>query len=471
MTDSEQNFARYTRSYWNDHPEEQASIVQENVARIHQGVGVWNAFDQAFVTYLEENDIEDGFYAFIGAELSNIKFWGAQFSGKTNFENAKFSGYADFSNAVFSGESDFSNAKINGKSNFGNATFSGDTDFRGAQFSDNAYFTDVTFGGESDFTRAGFGGKASFTDAKFNGDTDFGNAIFIGDTYFGGTTFDGKANFTDAKFSGESNFANAVFIGESDFSNAVSSGDVDFTSAKFGGYADFIDATFETRCSFYQAKSEKNVPNFIGAQYKTAPLIEGFKIPWVKDLPEVDIEAYRQLKKFAIEGANHEQEVRFFGFETRCKMYLDYPALTRFSIRLYWVFSNFGQSLIRPLGALVLVWIVATAMTIATTMKTPIPTALSSLIMFEYLEPCEAIPSNAFRSKLDAIRSQSIGSSLTLPVIAMDRDTQHQRNQCLYGQGGGVPETNRIINGTQQVLSLIFLFLFGLAVRNRFKIK
>jgi hypothetical protein len=178
------------------------------------------------------------------------------------------------------------------------------------------------------------------------------------------------------------------------------------------------------------------------------------------------------LKKFAIDGANHEQEVRFFGLETRCKMHLEYPALTKFSIWLYWVFSNFGQSLLRPLGALVLVWIVATAITISTTMKSPIPTALSSLIMFEHLEPCEAISSNAFRSKLEAIRSQSIGSSLTLPVIAMDRDTVTQRNQCLYGQGGGVPETNRIINGIQQVLSLIFLFLCGPSrCAIRFKIK
>ena len=46
MTDSEQNFARYTRSYWFEHPEEQKSIIQEHMARIQQGVYVWNAFDQ-----------------------------------------------------------------------------------------------------------------------------------------------------------------------------------------------------------------------------------------------------------------------------------------------------------------------------------------------------------------------------------------------------------------------------------------
>ena len=395
MTDSERNFARYTLSYWYKHPEEQKSIVQEHVARIRQGVDVWNTFDQAFADYLKKNNIKDGLYAFIGAELSSVNFRYATFSGSANFRDATFGGNAYFRDATFGG---------------------------------NAYFRDATFKGYAAFTKATFGAKVSFKYA----------------------TFKGKAHFWKATFNGEASFIDATFSGEADFNNA----------------------TFKSRCSFYQAESEKNVPNFIGAQFETAPLIEGFKIPWVVDSPEDTIEAYRQLKKFAIEGANHEQEIRFFGFETRCKMHLKHtPILTKAFIGLYWVFSNFGQSLLRPLGALVLVWIVATAMTISTTMKSPIPETLVSLITFEHLEPCEAIPSNAFRSKLDAIRSQSIGSSLTLPVIAMDKDTQHQRNQCLYGQGGGVPETNRIINGIQQVLSLIFLFLFGLAVRNRFKIK
>jgi hypothetical protein len=362
MTDSEQNFARYTLSYWEDHSEEQASIVQEHVARIQKGVDVWNTFDQAFAAYLQDNDIGDGFYAFERAELPNV-----------NFRRAQFSGEAYFSGATFSGGADFGSARFRDKANFTNATFNGNAYFYMTIFSDSAYFVNVKF---------------------------------------------------------------------------------------------------ESRCSFYQAESEKHVPYFIGAQFETAPLIESFNIPWEKNPKVGTIEAYRQLKKFAIEGANHEQEIRFFGFETRCKMHLKHtPILTKASIWLYWVFSNFGQSLLRPLGALVLVWIVTTAMTISTTMKSPIPKTLVSLIMFEHLEPCEAISSNAFRSKLDAIRSQSIGSSLTLPVIAIDRDTVNQRNQCLYGQGGGVPETNRIINGIQQVLSLIFLFLFGLAVRNRFKIK
>jgi uncharacterized protein YjbI with pentapeptide repeats len=419
MTDSAQNFARYTRSYWDSHPEEQESIIQEHVARIQQGVDVWNTFDQAFAAYLEANDIEDGVYDFRGAELSNVQFRIAQFSVDAYFDGAIFSGEADFSGATFKDK-----AKAN---------------FISAKFKDKANFLSVTFNGTADFTKAKFKHVANFFDATFE-------KVVI----FSGATFGARALFIKATFNGIADFdAFTEFCGETNFEST----------------------TFESICSFNRATSTECIPSFLGTQYKTAPLIEGFKIPWVKGQPKDNIEKYRQLKKIAIDGANHEQELRFFGFETHCKIYLEYPALTRFSIWLYWVFSNFGQSLLRPLGALVLVWIVAAAITISTTMKSPIPETLVSLIMFEDLGPCEAIPSNAFRSKLDAIRSQSIGSSLTLPVIAMDKDTQHQRNQCLYGQGGGVPETNRIINGIQQVLSLIFLFLCGLVVRNRFKIK
>jgi hypothetical protein len=403
MTDSEQNFARYTLSYWYKHPEEQKSIVQEHVARIQKGVVAWNFFDQDFKDYLEKN-IETGLYSFRGAELSSVDFTTAQFSGIADFTGANFRGYAKFLNATFSHD---------------------------------AYFGEMP-------------------------------SLIDGSQFRKRTTFTGFADFTDATFNKKANFFKTIFNKGVLFESAIFTSDAIFAGAIFKKDAFFKNATFKSFCSFNRATSTKCAPVFVGVQYKTVPLVESFTVPWNRGS---DIESYRQLKKFAIDGANHEQEVRFFGLETRCKMHLEYPALTKFSIWLYWVFSNFGQSLLRPLGALVLVWIVATAITISTTMKSPIPTALSSLIMFEHLEPCEAISSNAFRSKLEAIRSQSIGSSLTLPVIAMDRDTVTQRNQCLYGQGGGVPETNRIINGIQQVLSLIFLFLCGLAVRNRFKIK
>ena len=91
MTYSDKDFARYTFGYWRDHPEEQESIVQEHVARIEQGIAVWNAFDQAFADYLKANDIDDGFYGFYGAEFKEgVDLRGATFSGDTDFSKAKF---------------------------------------------------------------------------------------------------------------------------------------------------------------------------------------------------------------------------------------------------------------------------------------------------------------------------------------------------------------------------------------------
>ena len=73
------------------------------------------------------------------------------------------------------------------------------------------------------------------------------------------------------------------------------------------------------------------------------------------------------------------------------------------------------------------------------------------------------------QTKNDALLRQSIG--LMLSFIPQDRETKREIKRCLYGGAGAVPRINEVINGIQQLLSLVLLFLFGLAVRNRFKIK
>ena len=278
---------------------------------------------------------------------------------------------------------------------------------------------------------------------------------FSGDAFFSDATFSGNAFFSDATFSGDAFFSDATFGCYTEFDDATFNGDALFRNATFNDDISFSRATFASTCSFNQSTSEKDVPDFIGAQFKTAPMIEGFWVPWVKDDPEVNIEKYRQLKKIAIDGANHEQEVRFFAYESRCKMYLEKtPKPTKALIGLYSFFSDFGQSIIRPLFCILVTWALAFG---------------STLLTVKPLYPCQQNEwGNAFESQWAAALSQSI--SFTVPILATDRGTQSQRNQCLYGHDG-VPWQNRLINGTQRLFTLVFLFLFGLAVRNRFKIK
>ena len=86
-----------------------------------------------------------------------------------------------------------------------------------------------------------------------------------------------------------------------------------------------------------------------------------------------------------------------------------------------------------------------------------------------YNQPCEgSIEGQAIETKTEALLRQSI--ELTFPFIPKDRETQREIKRCLYGSSGAAPWKNRLINGIHQLLTLICLFLFGLAVRNRFKI-
>jgi uncharacterized protein YjbI with pentapeptide repeats len=163
MTDSEQNFARYTLSYWYKHPEEQKSIVQEHVARIQKGVVAWNFFDQDFKDYLEKN-IETGLYSFRGAELSSVDFTTAQFSGIADFTGANFRGYAKFLNATFSHDAYFGEMP---------------SLIDGSQFRKRTTFT-----GFADFTDATFNKKANFFKTIFNKGVLFESAIFTSDAIF-----------------------------------------------------------------------------------------------------------------------------------------------------------------------------------------------------------------------------------------------------------------------------------------------
>ena len=276
---------------------------------------------------------------------------------------------------------------------------------------------------------------------------------------------DGLYCFSEAQFSSHANFGKAQFSGIANFGKAQFSSQANFSEAQFSNEALFYSTIFESLFHFSNAKAKMTVPYFSGVQYKIAPMIEGFSVPFNKGQDfERNIELYRQLKKMAIDGANHEQEVRFFGFETRCKIYLkNTPKPTKVLIWLYYSLSDFGQSIMRPLLGILLCWVMATAATILTVMPSPLVVSL-------YNDYCETPKANqTIHLKFEAAIRQS--SHFILPFLPTDRETKREINRCLYGGNGTIPWVNGIINSFQQLLMLVFLFLLGLAIRNRFKIK
>jgi hypothetical protein len=239
---------------------------------------------------------------------------------------------------------------------------------------------------------------------------------------------------------------------------ATFSGRAHFEGATFDGRSFFIGVENKSVLDLTNVTAKNSVPIFSGMEYKIPPIIDGLSVPEPDGNSDSYIASYRQLKMIAIAGANHEMEVEFFGYETQCKLYLDEtPMLSRLLIKSYRFFSNFGQSVWRPALGLGVIFLVACVLTRITVEAGCDPVACENA---EY--------TGAFGSKSEAALSQSI--DFILPILKADRGTLRQRNQCLYGHDG-VPRINRLINFIQQLVSLVFLFLAGLGIRNRFKIK
>lgn len=122
--------------------------------------------------------------------------------------------------------------------------------------------------------------------------------------------FRGYTNFQNTTFRGDSSFSEAEFK-DAFFYKATFEDNVNLVEAKFKRSIDLRRTNFETTSNFSNAKVMKDeegqihIPDFLGAKHTITPLIEDFKVPWDKQNPRENIERYRQLKKIAIDGANH----------------------------------------------------------------------------------------------------------------------------------------------------------------------
>jgi len=205
-------------------------------------------------------------------------------------------------------------------------------------------------------------GYIDFSRTKWDDPIDLSGYHFPVNTNFIKATFLGYANFRGATFSGDASFSEATFSGYASFSMAKFSGNASFDGAAFSGTVSLANTTFDQQLDLTQVTFIK-VPDFNQVSYKETPYISDMSIPWSVDGNDDEnndknnVHRYRKLKKMAVDDADHELEVKFFAYETHCKLYLKKTHWMQKSlIWLYWLCSNFGQSLLRPLIGLVLVF-------------------------------------------------------------------------------------------------------------------
>jgi uncharacterized protein YjbI with pentapeptide repeats len=342
------------------------------------------------------------------------------FSRHTNFREAAFRCGADFDGATFSKGANFAGAIFFGDANLGRTRVDGWIHFNGGKFCHSANFSHSNLD------------LASFHDAKFFMGAYFVNATFAQWGHFQRVAFSKSVMFTGATFSGEASFDEAKFCGPVDFGgwnvNEKSK------SAYFGGPASFVNAEMKGETSFEGATFDKEPPRFFGAKLHQGTVWRGVKWPpGPRDKNEAGhfIDAYACLKLEMDRLKKHEDELNFFALELQSRRVL-LGYWKGLPIALYGLLSDYGRSYFRPLVALFVVAV----------------TGAGAFWTFDG------------RSFLEAL---GLSAENTLSVFGFRKDFDLAIDTPLAWL--------KILAALQTLLGTILLFLFGLGVRNKFRMK
>jgi uncharacterized protein YjbI with pentapeptide repeats len=478
-------------------PEEQSAFCQALAARTGRE-WEWplalyppHIYDFSFTHF----DRPVAFAGFLFSEQI-AEFKSAKFSDRADFRSAQF-GSASFSSATFSAASSFESATFSGSTSFYQATFAESASFKLATFSEHVFFREAQFSGsgstsfesakffrEADFELAAFSSYTSFASAKFedratfpsttfSGYASFERATFSRQTNFGSArfsrlsfesaTFDALIMFTSVKFSGDAEFNWAVFNSDARFGLAEFSGPADFISATFYHYASFHSTVFQYGASFHSAtffrqailinakfggqtlfsktRFRNCVPDFHGASLHEGTEWHDAKWPWPpngRDAAQDQVYGYERLKLEMERLKKHEDELRFFRRELRARRGLTRPLSGQWYLNfVYQVSSNYGESVMLPLVWLFGLLVIGGALFYALQTTMPITALHAAALSFANLFPF--IP----------ITHEIISA---VPVVGLSR-------------------TEKIISVAQSLLGTPLLFLLGLALRNRFRMK
>jgi hypothetical protein len=359
-------------------------------------------------------------------------FRSAMFSRKADFITATFLKEADFNSVKFSGQAVFAAATFTGECHFVSTTFSGLADFSSATFSNQAVFVSKTFSQEARFFCTRFSAGANFSLGTFYNFADFTFAMFARWANFGSTTFSNSTAFTRATFSKGTNFGSAKF-----------SGQADFAAATFSGANIFQDTTFFGLTTFAGALFENEVPDFRDAKLKEAT--EWHYATWPpppkdKDAAQKQVYAYERLKMEMEKLKKHEDEQFFFKKELRARRALSpFWSGARLFNWLYEITSDYGHSILNPILALVAVWAFGWA-------------AFSGWPVYKN----ESL-SNWEAAKLSV---SNIFSFLPQRREFMPEEFVKELSDAAH-----------FVGGVQSFLALALLFLLGLALRNKFRMR
>lgn len=335
--------------------------------------------------------------------------------------------------------------------------FPNPTDFSGFVFPGEVIFGEfqyyfdcqpATFCGSTWFDECVFCDDVRYVSVKFIENTGFCNALFLADANFAGAEFCHGVSFRKVEFQGEVWFGEVVSHSYCNFINAVFSKDASFRGIKALGAFDLTGVKFVN-----------SVPAFLQSNFKEAPDFDNAMFPLPGFLTKdsrLNIGRYRAIRRLSIQGHDHENESKAFKGELRARrLIIDKPWHAAFWICiLYDIFSDFGNSIIRPFY----IWLLSIA-------GFAIVYMVNAGKIGDFAAVCAKQNADTAPNWLTAL-ALSTKSALVFSGAEKKID---QLYGCLYGDV--VPVTNTFIQIMQTLSSATLLFLLLLAVRNRFRIK
>lgn len=309
------------------------------------------------------------------------------------------------------------------------------TDFSGTRFQVKPVFDEATFAEFAYFNNAEFEEVASFIGTQFSMRADFEEAQFHRLATFHNAVFSGVANFRNTKFAEKAHFQRTQFDEEAIFQGAKFSKHPDFVNAQFASKTVFVGAIFETR-----------VPDFRGAKLHEATEWSD-TITWPDPKGDGNLQqniyAYERLRQEMERLKKPDDEQSFVRKEFRAKRGLAGTwSGERFLNFCYQTLSNYGNSIARPLFALALLFLVG------------IPVFI--------VPPVAGTEATIFHAASVAASVSFANMMSIFPGVRKIMLTDH--TVALSGAA-------KLFAVAQFIIGALLLFLLGLALRNRFRLK
>lgn len=381
----------------------------------------------------------------------NADFQDAEFKGDAWFQDAEFQMNADFRYAEFQGGATFHDVKCQGKIDedvllfdFTNAAFHSVFDARGAKL-DSAIFGSSAFKAAVNWQGAVFGHEADFFKCIFLGPVNFSDesdraAQFLGKAEFGKAEFTGKVDFRAVEFVGPVSFKGVANV-DGRIRARQFGGEVKFDRASFGDDVSFVNREFLDETSFRTARFLRKAPEFADSTLHEGTIWHG--VQWPRTPSDSDgardmADAYSHLRRRSNAIQDHEAELNFFAREMQAKRVAD-GGLKGFLILLYGLSCDFGRSVRRPLVWLFGLWL---------------------LPMVAYVDQLRLAGITTIEvGKLYGFSAASLGGFFGV------------RKEFFADFMKDLPDAALALSGMQSVLGAVFVFLLGLSLRNRFRIK